>query len=298
MGPGNTLLSWSTTTFLRLGRVSNLPTVWSNTIAGVVLAGASLHDWRILVLLLAMTLAYTGGMFLNDAFDKDIDAIERPERPIPSGIVSATSVYCSGFAMLGAAVLLIACCAMASGGGGWPATVGAISLAVAIVLYNAWHKNNPLSPFVMGLCRMLVYITAGWTLTSEPSNVLYFGAVALLCYLIGLTYTAKQENLGEVKNMWPLAFLAVPVIYAATTHTASLVSWLTILIFIGWLIYSLRFVLRRQPGDIPRAVVSMIAGISIVDAMLIAATGSTLWVVPALLAFFLTLYLQRYVAGT
>ena len=298
MGSGNTLLSWSATTFLRLGRVSNLPTVWSNTIAGVVLAGASLHDWRILALLLAMSLAYTGGMFLNDAFDKDIDAIERPERPIPSGLVSASSVYYAGFAMLGVAVLLIACCAMVSGGGGWPAIFAALSLAAAIVLYNAWHKNNPLSPFVMGLCRMLVYVTAGWTLTSEPSSFLYFGAVVLLCYLIGLTYTAKQENLGEVKNMWPLAFLTIPVFYAAASNPSGLVTWLTILLFIGWLIYSLRFVLRRQPGDIPRAVVSMIAGISLLDAMLIAATGSALWILAALLTFGLTLYLQRYVAGT
>ena len=298
MGPRNTLLSWSATTFLRLGRVSNLPTVWSNTIAGVVLAGASLHDWRILALLLAMSLAYTGGMFLNDAFDKDIDAIERPERPIPSGLVSASSVYYAGFAMLGVAMLLIACCAMVSGGGGWPAIFAALSLAAAIVLYNAWHKNNPLSPFVMGLCRMLVYVTAGWTLSSEPSRFLYFGAAALLCYLIGLTYTAKQENLGEVKNMWPLAFLAIPVIYAAATNSPGLLSWLTIMIFIVWLIYCLRFVLRRQPGDIPRAVVSMIAGISLVDAMLIAATGSAFWILAALLTFGLTLYLQRYVAGT
>lgn len=200
--------------------------------------------------------------------------------------------------MLGSAMLLIAWCAMTTGGGGWPAFGAAISLAVAVVLYNAWHKNNPLSPFVMGLCRMLVYITAGWTLTNEPSSVLYVGAVALLCYLIGLTYTAKQENLGEVKNMWPLAFLAIPLIYTAATHTGSLVAWLTVLIFIFWLIYSLRFVLRRHPGDIPRAVVSMIAGISVVDAMLIAATGSILWVVVALLAFCLTLYLQRYIPGT
>ena len=298
MGQGNTHVSWNTATCLRLGRVSNLPTVWSNTIAGVVLAGASPHDWRILVLLLAMTLAYTGGMFLNDAFDRDIDALERPERPIPSGVVSAGSVFVAGFTMLGGAVLLVAWCAMVAGGGGWRALIAAIALAGAIVLYNAWHKDNPLSPFVMGLCRMLVYVTAGWSLTTEPSGILYFGAIALLCYLIGLTYTAKQENLGEVKNMWPLAFLAIPAIYAATTASSGLLLWLTILAFNVWLVYALRFVLRRQPGDIPKAVVSMIAGISLVDAMFIAASGSSLWILLAIVAFGLTLFLQRYVAGT
>ena len=61
-------------TFLRLGRVSNLPTVWSNALAGAALAGAWPPDGRLVPLLAAMTLAYTGGMFLNDAFDRDIDA--------------------------------------------------------------------------------------------------------------------------------------------------------------------------------------------------------------------------------
>jgi len=232
MGQGKTLLSWNATTFLKLGRVSNLPTVWTNTLAGVVLAGASASDWRILPLLLAMTLAYTGGMFLNDAFDRKIDARERPERPIPSGQISASSVFFAGFAMLAGSILLVASFALTGNGSGWPAVMAAIALAASILLYNVWHKSNPLSPFVMGLCRMLVYITAGWSFAAEPSVTLYLGALALLCYLIGLTYTAKQENLGEVKNLWPLAFLLVPVIYA--TSAASLsnpLTWLSILMF-------------------------------------------------------------------
>jgi len=299
MGQGKTLLSWNAATFLKLGRVSNLPTVWTNTLAGVVLAGASPSDWRILPLLLAMTLAYTGGMFLNDAFDRDIDAQERPERPIPSGQVSASSVFVAGYSMLAGSILLVASFALMSNGGGWLAVTAAIALAASILLYNAWHKSNPLSPLVMGLCRMLVYITAGWAFTTEPSATLYLGALALLCYLIGLTYTAKQENLGEVKNLWPLAFLIVPVLYAASAASLSEpTTWISILIFILWLSYALHFIKRRQAGDVPKAVVSMIAGISLADAMFIAANGSLMWVLLSLLAFGLTLYLQRYISGT
>lgn len=298
MGQGQALLSWSASTALKLGRVSNLPTVWTNTIAGVVLAGSTPADWRIVVLLLAMSLAYIGGMFLNDAFDRDIDALERPERPIPSGEVTAQSVFVAGGSLLIASVLLVALVALQAGGGGWPGILAALALVIAIVCYNAWHKANPWSPLVMGLCRMLVYITAGWSLTVNAEPVLYFGAVALLCYLIGLTYTAKQENLGAVKNLWPLAFLAVPATYAAATATGSLMSWLIILVFIVWLSNALRFIQRRKSGDIPRAVVSMIAGIALVDAMFIASTGSILWVLFAVLAFALTLFLQRFIAGT
>ena len=63
---------------LRLGRVSNLPTVWSNTLAGTVIAGG--EPWRLGTLLAALgiSLLYVAGMYLNDAFDREIDANEGP----------------------------------------------------------------------------------------------------------------------------------------------------------------------------------------------------------------------------
>ena len=67
---------------LRLGRVSNLPTVWTNVLAGLALtvaggqAGHVAGTNQIIVLMIAMTFFYLGGMYLNDAFDADIDAAE------------------------------------------------------------------------------------------------------------------------------------------------------------------------------------------------------------------------------
>ena len=92
----------------KLGRVSNLPTVWTNTLAGVVLAGGTMGDSRVPWLLLALSLCYIAGMFLNDAFDREFDARHRPERPIPSGEVTAATVFGAGFAMLGAGVAVLA----------------------------------------------------------------------------------------------------------------------------------------------------------------------------------------------
>ena len=74
-------------TYLRLGRVSNLPTVWTNVLAGVALSGARAPAGTAVLLALALSLFYVGGMFLNDAFDREVDTRERPERPIPSGTV-------------------------------------------------------------------------------------------------------------------------------------------------------------------------------------------------------------------
>lgn len=290
--------------FLTLGRVSNLPTVWTNCIAGTVLATAAAADTafnplQLITLLLAMTLAYIGGMFLNDAFDHKIDALERPERPIPAGLISAASVYTWGFAMLVSAVALVAWTALGNPkSGGWMAVVSAIALCGAIVLYNAWHKNNPLSPFVMGLCRMLVYTTAAYSVTASPAAVLFAAAIALLAYLIGLTYVAKQENIGNVKNLWPLLFLAAPLLYGATVNSGQPLAWIALAVLAAWLLVAIHFVRRRGPGDIPRAVISMIAGISLVDAIFIAALGATGLTLLAWAGFATTLLLQKVVSGT
>ena len=85
--------------------MSNLPTVWTNTLAGTVLAGADVEPGRLALLALAFSLLYTGGMYLNDAFDRESDRRERPERPIPSGRVTARSVFAIGFGLLAAGVL-------------------------------------------------------------------------------------------------------------------------------------------------------------------------------------------------
>src|SRR5262249_23144504 len=89
-------------TLLKLGRVSNLPTVWTNVLAGAVLSGADWHGTKLGVMLVAMSLFYVGGMYLNDYFDRAIDKRERPERPIPSGDIAAPTVATIGFALVGA----------------------------------------------------------------------------------------------------------------------------------------------------------------------------------------------------
>src|SRR5688572_23309296 len=93
---------------LRLGRVSNVPTVWTNVAAGIALAGGALQPRLLVMLGLAVSLFYVGGMYLNDAFDARWDAAHRPERPIPSGQVRARTVFAAGFAMLGLGTLLVA----------------------------------------------------------------------------------------------------------------------------------------------------------------------------------------------
>ncbi len=283
---------------LRLGRVSNLPTVWTNTLAGILLAGGHIDDGRTLPLLVALSLFYVAGMYLNDAFDAGIDAHERPERPIPAGLVSRRRVFGWGFGMmiLGLGVLVSMGYGLRAGHAGWPA-LGGLALAATIIAYDRHHKTNPWSPLLMGLCRMLVYVTAGLAFAVPGPVMLYLGALLVLCYLIGLTCVAKQETLGEVRNLWPLLFLAAPVVYGLRIAPASVTGAVLLLVFVAWIGVALWLLRRRRSGDGARAVVGLIAGISLLDALLIAGTGAAGVAWLAVAGFLLTLALQRYVAG-
>jgi 4-hydroxybenzoate polyprenyltransferase len=290
-------MSWRVA--LQLGRVSNLPTVWSNTLAGVVLAGGSALDPRALPLLVALSLFYVAGMYLNDAFDAPIDARERPDRPIPAGAVTARTVFAAGFGLMALGLGVLAWIGYGYHGGTGPAPLAAgLALGAAIVLYDWHHKANPLSPVLMGACRVLVYVTAGFAITVTPSPDLFIGAVVLLAYLIGLTYFAKQEHLNAVHNFWPAAFLAVPIGYAALHALGDPTTAMLLVMLAGWIGYATFLLLRRAAGDVPRGVVCLIAGIALVDAVLLASVGSPAVAWLAVAGCFLTMALQQVVSGT
>lgn len=284
---------------LRLGRVSNLPTVWTNVAAGIALSGALLSPALFLALALAFSLFYVAGMYLNDAFDREIDARERPERPIPAGLVPARTVFAAGFGLLAAGwLLLLAIGYLPAEGTGWRGPLAGALLAAAILLYDAWHKGNPLSPLLMGLCRLLVYLGAGAAAAAALPPALLIAAGVALAYLIGLTYAAKQENLQQIGNLWPLAFLAVPAAYAVWTATTGPAGTLAAFAFLAWLGYALSFLLRPERRNVPRAVVSLIAGLCLLDALFVIAAGRPALALFAAAAFLLTLALQRRIAGT
>jgi UbiA prenyltransferase family len=285
---------------LRLGRVSNLPTVWSNVLVGTVLAGG--QPWRpaTFIVMLAVSLLYVGGMYLNDAFDRDIDALERPTRPIPAGLVAANTVFAAGFGMLLAGITVATMAAVMSGlDTAWRPVLASAALAAAIVFYDWNHKDNALSPFFMGLCRVLAYLTAGYAAISDPASSVYWAALVSLCYLIGLTYIAKQEAHDRIGNLWPLVFLAAPLFYAlAAADRAPLAVALVAAALLAWILRSLSFLRRRRQGDVPRAVVTLIAGISLVDALFLASAGAWLATAAAIVCFIATLLTQRWVSGT
>jgi 4-hydroxybenzoate polyprenyltransferase len=279
-------------TLLKLGRVSNLPTVWTNVLTGTVLAAGATQGWRTGLVVLAMSLFYIGGMYLNDYFDRAIDARERPQRPIPAGDISARTVCAFGLGMLGLGVALLTAVGVAA------ALTGAL-LALAIVLYDGFHKGNPVAPVIMGFCRALVYCGAAAVATGAVPVGIMIAALALLAYVAGLTYAARQESFDQVGNLWPLVVLMAPMLLALPALANGVVTALVYLALIGCAAYAIYLLAARpMPGAVPRAVALLIAGISLVDAALLAGAGQAMPALAAMLGFPATLLLQRYIPGT
>lgn len=285
--------------YLRLGRVSNLPTVWTNGLAGAYFAGGMPDIATAIWIALALSCFYVAGMFLNDAFDWRFDQEFRPERPIPRGEVRIAEVWIAGTVLMAAGIGLSLWIAGRAGAASAPVLIAGLALAGLIVYYNARHKRDPLSPLFMALCRAATYFVAALALGAAVDWRLGLAAAALAAYVIGLTYVAKQENLSEVRNLWPLLFLAGPIALAVANPAAPPLIYLWAALLLGWAVYSISFLVRKQGRSIPRAVVSLIAGISLADALALQAQGAPLEGILACLAGFgLTLLFQRYIPGT
>lgn len=288
-------------TLLTLGRTSNLPTVWSNVLAGAVLSGAVFGPPQLGILMLAGSAFYEGGMFLNDAFDAEIDARERPGRPIPAGLVTRGSVLTIGFGLLalGMVTLLVATLAGITKPS-WNALLAGLATCAAVLVYNRWHKGHSWSPIVMGACRAGLYATAALSVSNQLDSAVLLGAGSLWLYIVGLTHIARFENGRAIDRAWVAAFVLSPLAAALPTllRAPQLLPILCFVLLLAWCVRSMSFALKGGPGQIPRAVVTLIAGASLVDALFISLFGQPFAVLAAFGAFLLTLKWQRRIAGT
>src|SRR5919106_643058 len=208
--------------WLHIARVSNTPTVVSNAVAGALLASTAAETGTVALVALAMALFYTAGMVLNDLADGLAILATEDVAPLLAGV----------------------------------------GLVVLIVLYDLWHKDNPVSPALMAGCRALVYVIAGVAVASELPGDLW-GAVALLfVYVVGLTRVAKVEG-GGIIGAWPVVAVLAPSVYWAF-QLPSAASFLLLAAFAAWTLWALHLVHARRIGH---AVGALIAGIALFDAL-------------------------------
>lgn len=185
-------------------RPANILTAITDVLAGMALSGiatgmlSDLLPDMVLLCLSTMGL-YGGGIVFNDVFDVAIDRIERPERPIPSGMITTKQAAVLGIACFVFGLLAAFLVNPVAGG-------IALFIVVAALLYNKWMKQYMFwGPLHMGLCRGANLLLG---IAIIPGQLAVNGYLALvpLLYIGAITLISRGEVHGSARK--PLVFAA------------------------------------------------------------------------------------------
>lgn len=186
--------------WIELLRPPNLFTVPGDPLAGFFLATATsrgttpLYHHAAIAAVVALLL-YMAGLISNDTADYEEDRRDRPARPLPSARISRTAARVT-------ATLLVFLAMTLAAAAGWPHFfVAAVTVQLAIMLYNGWLKHFTIpGACAMGACRsgsfLLGAVAAGWRPTSHFDAVASV-AIGLLIYIAGVTWIADRETVAE-----------------------------------------------------------------------------------------------------
>jgi 4-hydroxybenzoate polyprenyltransferase len=226
--------------YVRLIRPPNLITAAADILAGYAVTGLAISS-HLAFLVIGSMLLYAGGVVLNDYFDRKLDALERPERPIPSGRVRPVNAAILGLFLLAAGI-----------GVSWISSIhgGVIAAAIAgcIVFYNAIAKHYIiLGPIFMGTCRGL-NLLLGLSAASAVLEGKWAIALLPLVYIAAITMISAGEVKGGKRS----------IIWVATALVISVLGGIALLCFDpnfkwGWALPVVAFLCYRIMPPIWRA---------------------------------------------
>ena len=282
-------------------RPANIITAISDILAGIAIAGGlhGLTDLSSPLLLILSTIGlYGGGVVFNDVFDASLDKSERPERPIPSELITKTEGSILGI------VLLIIGIVSASLVVIYPSGALAIAIAISALVYDKWGKHHILiGPLNMGLCRGLNLLLGMSFVPEALSHHLYLGIVPII-YIAAITMISRGEVHGGTSKVQIVAALLYGIVistlgYISLTNdtiwqTSILIALLAAMIFPP-LIISIRQPAGKNNG---RAVKAGVLALIIMNSCWAAAFGDLYLALVILLLLPFSLFLARIFAVT
>lgn len=287
--------------YLQLTRPANVVTAVADVWAGFALAGAwdamginmvygdQSYWWNLLWLSLSTIGLYGGGVAFNDIADTELDAIERPERPIPSGRVSKKGAIFMAMALLLGGI-----------GCAFQVNLYAGALAVAVtacaLTYDYWGKHQRLfGPINMGLCRSGNLLLG---LSVAPALLQRHWALGLipLVYVAAITLISRGEVHGKNRRalflgggMYASIFLTIFLLaYAKSPGYLQIIPFLAGL---GYMLFPplLRAIRTQEPKYIGKSVKAAVLSLILVNASL--ATAFSGWPIGVLILLLLPLSL-------
>lgn len=281
--------------YIRLLRPANIVTSVADALAGIAIAGYFSKDYvslsGITPVIFACTCSaalYAGGIVFNDVFDAPLDAVERPERPIPSGQVSIgkASLLAMGYLIVG-----IIAGFLVNGLTGYLA----VMIAGFVLLYDRFTKHNLLlGPISMGLCRALNLLVGISIVPLALYEWVQLGLIPLI-YIFAITLISQGEVHGGGKSK----LYTATILYLLVGIALIRFSWnkgnalLAIAFIIAFLIMIMRPLLRALKDssgpNIGKAVKTGVIGIILLDAAWAAASGE--WILAVVIVGLLPLSL-------
>ncbi|MEM8828008.1 MAG: UbiA-like protein EboC [Cyanobacteria bacterium P01_G01_bin.19] len=271
--------SQSVWAYLQLMRPANIVTAWADILMGCAAAGiyTSNLDFTIIFwLLLSTTGLYGGGVVFNDVCDAELDAVERPERPIPSGKASLFGAIALGTSLLAMGIFSAAMVSTLS------ATLATVVAAMALV-YDLWGKHQTfLGPLNMGVCRggnLLLGVSAVPLAVGDR----WYLALIPIVYIAAITAIAQGEVYGGKKATGIIAIALVSLVVGSIIALKllpeyTLTSTLPFLLLFIALVFPpfIKAAANPNPQYIQTAVKAGILSLIVLNATI--ATGFTDWI--------------------
>ena len=196
-------------TLIELVRAPAALSVPGDVVAGAGAAGVL--SGRTAGLACSSVCLYWAGMAANDWADRELDAVERPERPIPSGRISPR-------AALGVALGLTAAgLGAAAVAGGRRSLAVAVPLAVAVWGYDLRLKNSAAGPIGMAACRALD-VLLGASPARRPDRA-WAAALAVAVHTYTVTALSRREVAGADPRLAAATLATTSVLSAAVATT-------------------------------------------------------------------------------
>lgn len=167
------------------------------------MAGASADQWPV-ILLAALTGAFVaaGANAINDYFDAEIDAVNRPDRPIPSGKLQRKHAL----TIWGLTSLAGMLCGWFTGPIPFAISVGAVAL---LYVYSRWLKSTPLlGNILVGFMTGLAFIFGAVAVGFPEAGVMPF-VFAFLSNLAREVIKDIEDREGDARSgaaTFPLRF--------------------------------------------------------------------------------------------
>jgi 4-hydroxybenzoate polyprenyltransferase len=267
------------TVYLRLMRPANIVTSVADVLAGVAISGYFYHltvatesFYPVALLCLSTIGLYGGGIVFNDVFDAELDRVERPERAIPSGLISLKEAALLGSFLLLWGIGFAFAQSMLSG-------FIAIGVAFFALLYNKVSKHFAfVGPLNMGLCRGL-NLLLGISIVETAVHEFYYLALVPIAYIFSITMISQGEvHGGNKRNLYIGGMLYAMVIGAILYYSILQNQFVTLLFIIpfAWMIYKPLMNAIQDPigKNIGLAVKAGVISLILMDAAWAAAFGS------------------------